>query len=234
MRWKSGWTIGVLAVLFVAAAIISKGVAGPEPAVVIPAPAFNDAKAAGPLQTAVLAGGCFWGVQAVYQHVRGVRNAVSGYSGGEKSTAEYETVSGGNTGHAESVAVTYDPKEITYGEILQIYFSVAHNPTELNRQGPDTGTQYRSDIFYSTESQKKIADAYIAQLTKAKVFSKPIVTRVDKLKAFYPAEDYHQDFLINNPRHPYIVANDIPKVENLKKLFSTNYLVQPVTVRAAK
>ena len=209
--------------------------AGPaESAVVIPLPLIDNPKTPGPTQTAVLAGGCFWGVQAVYQHVRGVTNAVSGYAGGDKASAEYEIVSTGRTGHAESVQITFDPKEVSYGEILQIYFSVVHNPTELNRQGPDTGTQYRSNVFYSDATQKKIADAYIAQLVKAKIFKSPIVTRVDELKGFYPAESYHQDFLINNPTNPYIVRNDIPKVQNLMKVFPAQYRGQPVTVRKSK
>ena len=202
-----------------------------EPAVVIPAPAIDNPKAAGALQTAVLSGGCFWGVQGVFQHVQGVKRVMSGYAGGEKSTAQYETVSTGTTGHAESVQITFDPAVVTYGELLQVYFSVAHNPTELNRQGPDTGTQYRSDIFYADDAQKNIAQAYIAQLDKAKVFPKPIVTRVDPLRGFYNAEDYHQDFLYNNPDHPYIVYNDIPKVKNLKKLFPALYVEKPVLVK---
>jgi peptide-methionine (S)-S-oxide reductase len=186
------------------------------------------------LQTAVIAGGCFWGVQGVYQHVRGVRRALSGYSGGAKETANYETVSGGRTGHAESVEILFDPKEVSYGEILQIYFSVVHDPTQLNRQGPDTGTQYRSVIFYADDSQKKIAQAYLDQLNKAKVFRQPIVTKVDPLKAFYPAEAYHQDFLIENPRYPYIVFNDLPKIENLRKMFPGRYRDQPVTAKNSK
>jgi peptide-methionine (S)-S-oxide reductase len=160
--------------------------AAPPAAVTVPAPLSDNPKTSGPMETAVLAGGCFWGVQGVYEHVRGVHNVLAGYSGGDKSTAEYETVSSGTTGHAESVQITFDPKEISYGEILQIYFSVVHDPTELNRQGPDTGTQYRSNVFYSSESQKKIAQAYIAQLNSAKVFGHAIVTRVDPLKGFLP------------------------------------------------
>lgn len=205
-----------------------------EKPVVIPAPADDSPKAAGPLQKAVLSGGCFWGVQGVYQHVRGVRQVLSGYSGGEKSTAEYEVVSTGRTGHAESVQIVFDPKEISYGEILQIFFSVVHDPTQLNRQGPDTGTQYRSNIFYADESQKKIAEEYIAQLNKTQLFHKTIVTRVDPLKAFYPAEGYHQDFLVNNPDNPYIEYNDLPKIDNLKKVFPEIYQPKPVTVRGSK
>jgi len=204
-----------------------------ESAVAIPLPTLDNPKTAGALQTAVLAGGCFWGVQGVYQHVHGVRKVLAGYSGGDRSKADYESVSTGTTGHAESVQVIFDPKVVTYGEILQVYFSVAHDPTLLNRQGPDSGTQYRSNIFYADETQKKIAVAYIAQLEKAKLFRSPIVTRVDPLKAFYPAEDYHQDFLVNNPSYPYIVINDIPKVTNLKKVLPGLYQDQAITVKEA-
>ncbi|HEY6239386.1 MAG TPA: peptide-methionine (S)-S-oxide reductase MsrA [Burkholderiales bacterium] len=204
-----------------------------ESAVTLPASAIDNPKAAGPLQTAVIAGGCFWGVQGVFQHTKGVRQALSGYSGGEKSTADYDKVGTGRTGHAESVQVVFDPREISYGEILRIYFSVAHDPTELDRQGPDTGTQYRSAIFYADESQQRIAQAYITQLQKARAFSKPIVTRVDPLKGFYPAEAYHQDFLARNPRYPYIVINDLPKIVNLKRLFPDQYREKPVLTAAA-
>ena len=204
-----------------------------ESAVTLPAPAIDNPKAAGPLQTAVIAGGCFWGVQGVFQHTRGVKQALSGYSGGEKSTAEYEKVGTGRTGHAESVQIVFDPGEISYGEILRIYFSVAHNPTELDRQGPDVGTQYRSAIFHADAAQQRIAQAYISQLGKARVFSRPIVTRVDPLKAFYPAEAYHQDFLVRNPRYPYIVFNDLPKIANLKRLFPDQYREKPVLTAAA-
>ncbi len=201
-----------------------------ESAVVIPAPSLDNPKASAPVQTAVIAGGCFWGVQGVYQHVRGVQRVLSGYSGGTKATADYDVVSRGGTGHAESVEIRFDPKEVSYGEILQIYFSVAHDPTRLNRQGPDTGTQYRSNIFYVDEMQRRIAQAYIAQLEKTRAFGRPIVTRVDPLSAFFPAEAYHQDFLIKNPTYPYIVINDLPKVENLRKVFPTRYRERPVTV----
>jgi len=207
---------------------------GAEMAVVIPPPALDNPKVAGPLQTAVVAGGCFWGVQGVYQHVRGVRKVLSGYAGGTKATADYEMVSRGSTGHAESVEIVFDPKELSYGEVLQIYFSVAHDPTQLNRQGPDTGTQYRSNIFYSDESQKNIAQAYIAQLARTKAFGREIVTRVDPLKGFYRAEDYHQDFLINNPHYPYIVFNDLPKIEHLRKVFPGRYQEQPVLAKGSR
>jgi peptide-methionine (S)-S-oxide reductase len=203
-----------------------------EPAVVVPQPAVDETKAAGS-QTIVLAGGCFWGVQAVYQHTKGVTSAVSGYAGGEKATAHYEVVGSGRTGHAESVAVTFDPQQISYGKILQIYFSVAHNPTELNFQGPDTGTQYRSAIFYADDEQKKVAQAYIAQLDNAHVFPRPIVTQLEPLHGFYPAEDYHQDYAVLHPSAPYIFYNDRPKVENLKKLFASEYRDMPVTVMAS-
>jgi len=202
-------------------------------AVRIDPPALDEPASEG-LETAVLAGGCFWGVQGVYQYTKGVKQVLSGYSGGDKSTAEYEKVSSGRTGHAESVQIVFDPKEISYGEILRIYFSVAHDPTELNRQGPDVGTQYRSAIFYADAQQKRIAEAYIAQLEKARAFRRPIVTRVDPPKGFYPAEAYHQDFLIRNPSYPYIVINDLPKVANLKRLFPDAWREQPVTVAATQ
>jgi peptide-methionine (S)-S-oxide reductase len=202
-----------------------------EKAVVIAAPALDNPRTAGPLQTAVLAGGCFWGVQAVFQHVQGVRKVLSGYAGGSKANAEYEIVSTGKTGHAESVQISFDPKEVSYGQILQVYFSVAHDPTQLNRQNPDVGPQYRSNIFFTDEMQKKIAEAYIAQLNKAKVFDGPIVTRVDALKEFYPAEEYHQDFLIRNPQNPYIQRYDQPKLQNLKTVFPASYRSQPVSAR---
>jgi peptide-methionine (S)-S-oxide reductase len=205
-----------------------------EPAVIIPAPAVDNPKAAGPVQTAVLAGGCFWGVQGVYQHVRGVQQAVSGYSGGTKATADYETVSRGGTRHAESVEIRFDPQQVSYGEILQIYFSVVHDSTQLDRQGPDVGPQYRSNIFYVDDTQKRIAHAYIAQLEKAKVFGRAIVTRVDAFEAFYLAEAYHQDFLIRNPTYPYIVVHDLPKLENLKKVFPARYRDHPVTAEKSK
>ena len=202
-----------------------------DDAVVIAPPAMDLPADSNNLQTAVFAGGCFWGVQGVFQHVQGVKNAVSGYEGGAASTAQYDSVSGGDTGHAESVAVTYDPSKVSYGKLLQIYFSVAHNPTELNRQGPDSGTQYRSAIFAQNAEQQKVAQAYIAQLDAAKVFDKPIVTQIETGKAFYPAESYHQDFLTENPSYPYIVINDLPKVAQLKKLFPDQYRAEPVLVK---
>jgi peptide-methionine (S)-S-oxide reductase len=193
-----------------------------------------DAKPAGGIQTVVLSGGCFWGVQGVFQHTAGVVGAVSGYAGGSKATAQYETVSTGTTGHAESVEIKYDPSKISYGKLLQIFFSVAHNPTELNYQGPDSGTQYRSAIFTTSDEQKKVTDAYIAQLNATRVFGKAIVTKVGPLQAFYPAEAYHQDYLTLHPSQPYIAYNDIPKVQNLKKLFAENYTEKPTLVGAAK
>jgi len=170
-------------------------------------------------QTAVLAGGCFWGVDAVFKHVKGVKSVVAGYSGGSATSAQYEVVSAGRTGHSESVKITYDPSRISYSSLLRIFFSVAHDPTQLNRQGPDSGTQYRSVIFYSNEDQKQIALAYIEQLNKARVFRKPIVTQVVPLQAFYPAEGYHQNFLALHPNNPYIVNNDLPKLQKLQKQF---------------
>ncbi|MEA2206876.1 MAG: peptide-methionine (S)-S-oxide reductase [Blastocatellia bacterium] len=189
----------------------------PDPAVDIPL-----ATAKGQ-QVAVLAGGCFWGVEAVFEHLKGVSDVKSGYAGGAARTANYEKVSMGNTGHAESVRIVYDPSQISYGQLLKVFFSVAHDPTELNRQGPDTGTQYRSAIFYANDDQKRIAQAYIEQLNKAKVFSADIVTQVAPLDAFHDAEDYHQNYLEHHPDQPYIVINDIPKVENLKKEFPELY-----------
>lgn len=194
--------------------------AGERAGMTIPSPAVDATLAAGKSQqTAVIAGGCFWGVQAVFQHVKGVINATSGYSGGDAKTAQYERVSDGDTGHAESVKITYDSSQITYGQLLRVFFSVAHDPTELNRQGPDSGTQYRSSIFYGNEEQKRIAEAYIAQLDNAKIFPSRIVTQVVALKAFYPAESYHQDYATRHPDNPYIAFNDAPKVEHLRQLF---------------
>jgi peptide-methionine (S)-S-oxide reductase len=208
-------------------------------AVRIDPPALDEPISAGNesegLETAVLAGGCFWGVQAVYQHTKGVRNAVSGYAGGDAKDANYQAVSYGRTGHAEAVRVTFDPRVTSYGKILQIFFSVAHDPTQLNRQGPDFGTQYRSEIFAQSEAQRRVAKAYIAQLDSTRVFGKPIVTKTDTDKAaFYPAEDYHQDFATKTPNHPYIAINDRPKVEQLKALFPDVYSVTPMTVANAK
>ena len=201
----------------------------------IPAPAVDTtvAEAKGP-EIAVLAGGCFWGMQGMFQHVKGVSKVVSGYAGGEASTAHYEMVSTETTGHAESVEITFDPKQISYGQVLRLYFSVAHDPTQLNRQGPDSGPSYRSEIFYTSPAQEKVARAYVAQLTKANVFQHPIVTKIEPLKAFYAAEDYHQDYLINHPSQPYIVFNDLPKIDALKRVYPEWYKQTPVTVASAR
>lgn len=200
-----------------------------EQAVVLPAPVLDPPGPAG-LQTAVLAGGCFWGVQGVFQHTAGVVNAVSGYAGGNASTANYTAVSTGATGHAEAVEISYDPQRISYGKILQIFFSVAHDPTQRDRQGPDVGPQYRSAIFASNDEQKQVADAYIAQLAAAKAYDKPIVTTVSRLPGFFAAEPYHQNYLTLHPKQPYIVFNDLPKIDNLKKLFAQDYLDKPTLV----
>jgi peptide-methionine (S)-S-oxide reductase len=214
--------------------LISAGVYAAEEAVVIPSPALDNPKTSGSPQTAVIAGGCFWGVHGVYQHVRGTRQVLSGYSGGTKATADYETVSRGASAHAEAVEIRFDPSELSYGEILQVFFSVVHDPTQLDRQGPDIGAQYRSAIFYADESQKRIAETYIAQLDRAKVFRRPVVTRIERLTAFYPAEAYHQDFLIKNPSYPYIVVHDLPKIANLKSVFPARYREQPVTAQSSR
>jgi peptide-methionine (S)-S-oxide reductase len=220
------------AAAFVAAALFSWLGCAPaaEPAAALPAPALDDPKHGGGLETAVLAGGCFWGMQGVFEHVRGVRAVLAGYSGGTSATAHYADVGTGTTGHAESVRITFDPGELSFGELLQIYFSVAHDPTELDRQGPDSGPQYRSDIFYADETQRRIAASYIGQLDRLGSFGRPIVTRVDPLRGFYPAEDYHQDFYLKNPDYPYIVFNDLPKLRRLQQLFPQYYRATPVRV----
>ncbi len=223
--------IAGLVALALAGAQIYPSSAGEE-ARVIPAPASDEAAGSASTEVAVIAGGCFWGVQGVYQHVEGVSSAVSGYAGGEEKSAHYNIVGMGSTGHAEAVQVTFDPKKITYGQILQIYFSVAHDPTQLNRQGPDTGTQYRSTIFPRSAEQAKVAKAYIAQLDAAKAFPKAIATTIEPDKAFYPAEDYHQDYLTLHPNQPYIVINDLPKVENLKRIFPDRFRSKPALVLA--
>jgi peptide-methionine (S)-S-oxide reductase len=198
----------------------------------IPAPTADETGGSGN-ETIVLAGGCFWGVQGVFQHVNGVVSATSGYAGGAKNTAQYETVSTGTTGHAESVKVVFDPKKVSLGHLLQIYFSVAHDPTELNYQGPDSGTQYRSAIFPTTAEQASVAKAYIDQLDHAKVFGAAIVTKIEPDRTFYAAEDYHQDFLTTHPTYPYIVINDLPKIDDLKRIFPKEYRSAPVLVEAA-
>jgi peptide-methionine (S)-S-oxide reductase len=197
----------------------------------VPPPAQDEAPSGQGLETAVFAGGCFWGVQGVFQHIKGVTSAVSGYAGGKARTANYPTVSTGMSGHAESVSVTFDPQKITYGQLLQVFFSVAHDPTELNKQGPDYGTQYRSALFVQNASQEKVAKAYIAQLNAAHTFSEPVVTTVEEKGQFYPAEKYHQNFLNDNPDYPYIVINDIPKVQQLKADFPTLWQATPVLVK---
>jgi peptide-methionine (S)-S-oxide reductase len=196
----------------------------------IPAPSVDETAGDAKSEVAVLAGGCFWGVQGVYQHVKGVKSAISGYAGGQKNTAQYDVVSRGDTGHAESVRVTFDPRKITYGQILQVFFSVAHDPTQLNRQGPDHGTQYRSAIFAGNAEQARVAEAYITQLNDARVFDRPIVTKIELERPFYQAEPYHQDFLQRNPTYPYIVINDMPKIGELKRLFPDLYQSSPVLV----
>ena len=224
--------LAALIVAAAAAAFWQSPARSAEDAVVIPPPAMDE-KAASGSEKAIFAGGCFWGVQGVFQHVKGVANAVSGYAGGAAKSAQYETVSSGATGHAESVKIIYDPRRISYGRILQIYFSVAHDPTELNRQGPDRGTQYRSAIFPVNDEQAKIANAYIGQLDQAKLFDAAIVTKIEPGQAFYPAEDYHQDFLTLNPTYPYIVYNDLPKIANLKRIFPDLYREDPALVSEA-
>lgn len=203
---------------------------GAEPAVVIAAPAKDEPAATSHSETALFAGGCFWGIQGVFQHVKGVTSAVSGYAGGAAGTANYEEVSTGETGHAESVKVTFDPTQVTYGELLHIFFSVGHNPTQLNRQGPDTGSQYRSAVFPLNAAQAAVAKAYIAQLNASKSFSEPMVTKIESNAHFYPAEAYHQNFLNDNPDYPYIVVNDLPKIKDLQQVFPANYREQPVLV----
>ncbi len=231
-------TVAVLGLF--AAAIVLPGLGWPrrgnaaEGAATLPAPAVDLPKSAAAPQVAVLAGGCFWGVQGVFQHTKGVQKAVSGYAGGEAGTAHYEMVGSGRTGHAEAVEVTFDPKVISYGEILRIFFSVAHDPTQLDRQGPDWGSQYRSHVYTSDPEQLKVAKAYIAQLDGAKAFADKIVTRVDPVKKFYPAEGYHQDYMTLHPDQPYIFFNDLPKVANLKRLFPAEYRDAPVLVAEAK
>lgn len=231
---RTNFRIAAAALLLAAGTLTAQAQEG----LTIPAPAANEApntaSSTAPLETAVLAGGCFWGVQGVYQHTEGVKNAVSGYAGGEKKTAIYQVVGSGVTGHAEAVKITYDPKKISYGKLLQIYFSVAHDPTQLNRQGPDRGTQYRSAIFPQNDEQAKIAKAYIAQLNEARVYKAAIVTKIEPGREFFPAEDYHQDYLTLHPTQPYIVYNDLPKIKNLQRLFPDIFRAKPALVSEAK
>jgi len=229
VRWTPLLVLLLAGVIFFAGPNASPMLAQ-EQAVVIPTPAADEAAAQKSSEVAVLAGGCFWGVQGVFQHVKGVKGAVSGYAGGSRNTAQYEIVGRGDSGHAESVQITFDPRQVSYGRVLQIFFSVAHDPTQLNRQGPDVGTQYRSAIFPANPEQDKIARAYIAQLNEARVFRAAIVTKIEPDRPFFPAEDYHQDFLTRNPRHPYIMINDLPKIEELKKVFPDLYRSSPVLV----
>jgi peptide-methionine (S)-S-oxide reductase len=228
MAMSNAFARGLLAILLVAAvaAIVTHTsvAASDKNATVLPKPAMDEPLATSPSQeTAVVAGGCFWGIQAVFQHVNGVISATSGYSGGSAATAEYEIVSSGTTNHAESVKIVYDPSKVTYGQLLQVFFSVAHDPTQLNRQGPDDGTQYRSVVFYSSDEQKKVAQDYVAQLDQAKVFPRKIVTQIVPLKAFYPAERYHQNYAKLHPDSPYIATYDLPKVANLQQQFPQLY-----------
>lgn len=205
-----------------------------EKARVIPAPSVDESASQATSEVAVFAGGCFWGVQGVFQHVKGVTGAVSGYAGGHKSTAHYETVGGGDSGHAESVQVTFDPRQVTYGRLLQVFFSVVHDPTQLNRQGPDVGTQYRSAIFPTSAEQARVAKAYIGQLNESRVFNASVATTIEMDRPFYQAEGYHQDFLTRNPTHPYIVINDLPKISDLKRLFPELYRTTPVLVAGTR
>ena len=223
----------VLAIVALAASL-RDGASQAENARAVPMPAVDEPAGTRSSEIAVLAGGCFWGVQAVYQRVKGVTSAVSGYAGGEHSTAEYERVSRGGTSHAESVQITFDPRVITYGRILQVFFSVVHDPTQLNRQGPDVGTQYRSAIFPMNPEQGNVAKAFIAQLNQARTFDVAIVTKIEPGRSFYRAEAYHQDFLERNPTHPYIVINDLPKIDNLKRMFPDLYRPKPVLVGSTK
>jgi peptide-methionine (S)-S-oxide reductase len=223
-----------LALLVFAALTVRSYLAFAESPVVVPLPAVDVPPGSATSAVAVLAGGCFWGVQGVYQHVNGVSNAVSGYAGGDKRTANYDLVSIGGTGHAESVQITYDPRQISYGRLLQIFFSVVHDPTQLNRQGPDTGTQYRSAIFPLSEEQASVAKAYIAQLNEARLFKKAIATKIEADRAFYPAEAYHQDFLERNPTYPYIAINDLPKIRDLKRLMPDLYRTTAILVGRAQ
>ena len=228
ISWPVQWT-AVVALGIIGVTGLRAPLYGAESPLVLPPPLIDNPKVAGAPQIAVLAGGCFWGVQGVFEHVRGVQNVLAGFSGGDQSTAQYATVSSGKTGHAESVKITFDPAQISYGQILQIAFSVVFDPTQLNRQGPDVGIQYRSAIFYVDDTQKRIAAAYISQLDQSHAFPRAIVTRVDLFKGFYPAEDYHQDYLIH---HPTAAMFDLFKIEKLQRTFPELYSNQPVLVNA--
>ena len=230
---KTSLSLRAVALILAAAGAVAAVPSFAEEGIVVPRPALDERAPAGALEVAVLAGGCFWGVQGVFQHVDGVTSAVSGYAGGDAATAHYRVVGSGRTGHAEAVEVSFDPAKISYGESLQFYFSAAHDPTELNRQGPDVGTLYRSTIFARDEAQAKVAAAYVAQLDKAGVYDAPIATTIEPGRDFYPAEDYHQDYLTLNPTAPYIVYNDLPKLANLKRLFPAAWRDDPVLVSEA-
>jgi peptide-methionine (S)-S-oxide reductase len=219
----------IAAALLLCALLIETIPAASQEGIALPPPAVDVAAGKSSAVT-VFAGGCFWGVQGVFQHVKGVRNAVSGYAGGAHATATYEQTNNGTTGHAESVHITFDPGQVSYAQLLHVFFSVAHDPTQLNRQGPDIGSQYRSTIFPADAEQAAVAKAYIAQLDRTRAFRKSIVTTIEMNRKFYPAEKYHQDFLVRNPTYPYIVHNDLPKIENLKRLFPDLYRAKPVLV----
>ena len=232
--WRN-WVLGaaaIAAVPLLGPALIQTASGAPEQAVVIPGPA-QDLDESGQTARVVLAGGCFWGVQGVFQHTEGVLNAVSGYAGGDASTAKYQLIGSGTTGHAEAVEIVYDPSVVSLGELLHVFFSVAHNPTQLNYQGPDHGSQYRTAIFFEDEAEKGVAEAYIAQLDSAGVYPAPIVTTLEPLEAFYEAEDYHQDYLTLNPNQPYIVYHDLPKIEALKAIFPDKFRDDPMLVSEA-
>jgi peptide-methionine (S)-S-oxide reductase len=228
--WLRASALAAVFLVIILASAAAMRSATQEAARVIPPPAADASASQATSEVAVFAGGCFWGVQGVFQHLKGVSGAVSGYAGGAKQTAHYEVIGQGTTGHAESVQVTFDPRQITYGRLLQVFFSVAHDPTQLNRQGPDFGTQYRSAIFPTNADQARVAKAYIDQLNAARAFDKAIVTRIEMNHPFYEAEDYHQDFLTLHPTHRYIVVNDLPKIEELKRVFPDLYRATPVLV----
>jgi peptide-methionine (S)-S-oxide reductase len=231
MAFSARRPFGYVVLALCAAAAAGYGLARADEAPrVLPKAAVDATASTGELETAVLAGGCFWGQQGVFEHVKGVRRVVAGYAGGNKGTATYEQVSTETTGHAESVEISFDPKQVSYGQILQVFFSVAHDPTQLNRQGPDSGSSYRSEIFFANAGQERVARAYVAQLDEAHAYAKPIVTRVEALKGFYPAEAYHQDYLIHNPGSAYIVINDLPKIANLKRIYPDLYSETPASL----
>ena len=232
LRRAVPWSAGLIAVAVLGVTLLSARQA--ERARVLPPPAEDAAAGSARSEVAVLAGGCFWGVQGVYQHVKGVTRAVSGYAGGASNTANYERVGRGDSGHAEAVQVAFDPRQVSYGRILQIFFSVAHDPTHVNRQGPDVGPQYRSTVFPANAEQERVARAYIAQLNQARIFDAAIATTIEMNRPFYMAEDYHQDYLTRNPTNPYIVFNDLPKIGELKRTFPDLYRSAPVLVNGSR